>query len=81
MLELSSRELLFICDKNPLLHGKFTYGSHILICPPQRLFDDPPGAVIIFAHPHQEEIVDELAAYRDRGGRFVAIYPFPHYLD
>ena len=81
MLGLSSRELLFICDKNSLLHGKFTYGSYILICPPQRLLDDPVDALIIFAHPYQEEIVKELGAYRDRKKRFVSIYPLPYYLD
>lgn len=73
MAKLTSNDLVFVCDRNPFLHGKFTPGSQIPISPPDRLFSEPPDEVIVFNYGYIEEIRQQLAAYTQAGGKLISV--------
>lgn len=73
--DLSSADLLWIADKNPLKHGRFTPGTHIPVVPVERIQQERPDVLLILAWNFASEIVAELSGYRDAGGRFLIPVP------
>jgi hypothetical protein len=73
MAKLTADDLVFVCDRNPSLHGKFTPGSQIPISPPNRLFSEAPDEVIVFNYGYMEEISQQLAAYTQAGGKLISV--------
>ena len=74
-LEIGPHRIPYIVDRSPLKQGLYTPGSHIPIVPVQRLLDDQPDAVVLFAWNFADEILDQQAEYRRRGGRFIVPVP------
>ena len=70
----------YLVDKNPYLHGFYTPGAHLPIYGPDRLYEDPVDAIIIFATSFEEEIIREQKAFKEAGGHFVSLLPEPRYL-
>jgi hypothetical protein len=66
-------DFAYVCDKNPGFHGLFTPGSHIPIHGPEQLLTDPVDEVIVFSFGYFQEISDELAEFRARGGRLISL--------
>lgn len=73
MAKLTGKDLVFVCDRNPFLHGKFTPGSQVPIMPPEHLFSNPPDEVIVFNYGYMEEIRRQLDPYTQAGGRLVSV--------
>lgn len=67
--------LEYTVDRNPRKQGRFLPGSHIPIHAPERILEDRPDYVLILPWNIADEIVDQLAAVRDWGGRFVVAIP------
>ncbi|HXT70212.1 MAG TPA: class I SAM-dependent methyltransferase [Vicinamibacterales bacterium] len=69
----------FTVDKNPLKVGLYTPGMHIPVRPVGALMEgaDAPDTVLILAWNFAEEIMQQQAAFRARGGRFVVPIPAP----
>jgi len=76
-LEIGPDKIGYIVDRSPLKQGRFTPGSHIPIVPVERLLEDQPDAVVLFAWNFVDEIVQQQAEYRKRGGRFIVPIPTP----
>lgn len=74
-LELGPDLIDFIADKSPLKQGRYTPGTHIPVVPPQRLLDDQPDYVVLLAWNFAEEVLNQQAEYRRRGGRFILPVP------
>jgi C-methyltransferase C-terminal domain/Putative zinc binding domain/Methyltransferase domain len=69
-------ELLpFTVDRNPLKQGCFLPGSRIPVLSPEAIFDVRPDFVFILPWNLRREIVEQLSAVRDWGGRFVVPIP------
>jgi SAM-dependent methyltransferase len=76
-LEIGPDKIEYIVDRNPLKQGRFTPGSHIPIVPVERLLDDQPDSVVLFAWNFVDEIVRQQTEYLRRGGRFIVPIPAP----
>ncbi len=74
-LEIGPELLPYIVDRSPLKQGLYTPGTHIPVVPPERLLADQPDYVLLLAWNFVDEIVEQQAEYRRRGGRFMVPVP------
>lgn len=74
-LEIGPESIPYIADRSPLKQGRVTPGTHIPIVAPSRIFEDLPDYVLIFAWNFAQEITQQLAEYKKRGGRFILPVP------
>lgn len=74
-LELGPDELDYIADRSSLKQGLYTPGTHIPVVTPERLLEDQPDYVVLLAWNFDEEVMEQQAEYRRRGGRFIVPVP------
>jgi SAM-dependent methyltransferase len=74
-LRLGPELVEFIADRSPLKQGRYTPGTHIPVVPPSYLLDKQPDYVVLLAWNFQDEILEQQAEYRRRGGRFIVPVP------
>ena len=65
----------YIADRSPLKQGRYTPGCHIPVVPPERLGVDPPDYLLLLAWNFADEILEQQAEYRRRGGKFILPIP------
>jgi SAM-dependent methyltransferase len=66
----------YTVDRNPYKQGKFTPGTHIPICAPERIRETRPDFILILPWNLSAEITRQMAYVREWGCRFVV--PIPH---
>jgi SAM-dependent methyltransferase len=74
-LEIGPELLPYIVDRSPLKQGLYTPGTHIPVVAPERLLADQPEYVLLLAWNFVDEIVEQQAEYRKRGGKFMVPVP------
>ncbi len=74
-LDVGPETLLYIADRSPLKQGRYTPGSHIPVVSPERLLRDQPDYTLLLAWNFTDEILQQQAEYRRRGGRFIVPVP------
>jgi SAM-dependent methyltransferase len=67
----------YVVDRNPHKVGRFMPGTHQPIRPVETLLDEQPDAVLLLAWNFEDEVLEQQAAYRAVGGRFVVPVPEP----
>jgi SAM-dependent methyltransferase len=67
--------LPFTVDRSPHKQGRFLPGSHIPIRAPEDLLTSRPDYVLILPWNLRDEIVSQMRAIREWGGRFVVAVP------
>jgi SAM-dependent methyltransferase len=67
----------YTVDRNPLKIGKLTPGMRIPVMPRERLDTHPPDYLLILPWNLTDEIMEQEAAFRKKGGRFVIPIPEP----
>jgi len=80
-LEIGRDEIEYIVDRSPLKQGLYTPGRHIPIVAPERLLEDQPDYALLLAWNFADEVMEQQAEYRKRGGRFVLPIPQVQILD
>lgn len=71
----------YTVDISPLKHGNLLPGTRIPIYPPERILETKPDYVLIMAWNIKDEIMKNMAAVRDWGGKFVVPLPAVAVLD
>ncbi len=69
--------LAFVVDRNVHKQGRYVPGVRLRIEPPSRILETQPDYVLILPWNFQEEIMEQQAEYRRRGGRFIVPIPEP----
>jgi SAM-dependent methyltransferase len=70
------RDLLdFTVDRNPMKQGLLTPGARLPIRPPHDLLAEMPDYTVILPWNIADEILDQQAEYRRRGGQFIIPLP------
>lgn len=67
----------YTVDKNPLKVGRLTPGMHIPVKSVDTLLSERPDYVLVLAWNFTDEIIQQQAAYREEGGRFIIPVPTP----
>lgn len=78
---ISTDLISFVADAAPSKQGKWMPGNHLPILPPANLVAYRPDYVVIFPWNIATEVVQQQAAIRDNGGRFVIAIPQLSVLD
>jgi SAM-dependent methyltransferase len=74
-LEIGPELLPYIVDRSALKQGLYTPGTHIPVVAPERLLADQPDYVLLLAWNFVDEIIEQQAEYRKRGGKFMVPVP------
>jgi SAM-dependent methyltransferase len=67
----------YTVDRSPYKQGKYTPGTRIPICPPERIRESKPDYVLILPWNLKDEIMQQMAFIGEWGGQFVVPIPEP----
>jgi SAM-dependent methyltransferase len=67
----------FVVDRSPVKQGFFLPGSELPVVEPERLLEVRPDVTLLLAWNFADEILEQQADYRARGGRFLVPVPEP----
>ena len=73
--------LAYTVDRSPLKQGKLLPGTGIPIRAPEAILEEKPDFVLILPWNLEAEIVEQMAAVRGWGGRFIVPIPEPRVLS
>jgi SAM-dependent methyltransferase len=74
---LGRETLEFVVDRSEHKQGLYMPGVRLPIVSPKRLLEDMPDEVLLLAWNFADEILEQQAEYRGRGGRFIIPVPEP----
>ena len=79
--KIGTETLDFVSEKSTLKIGRFTPGAHIPVVSDEELIRRNPDYALLLAWNFAEEIMENLSAFRNRGGKFIIPIPEPHIVE
>ncbi len=67
----------FVADRSTVKQGLYTPGTHLLVKSPEALLAERPDHVLLLTWNFADEILEQQAAYRKQGGKFIIPVPEP----
>ena len=67
----------FVADRNEHKHGRYMPGQHVVIRPPEHMLEAKPDYTLLLAWNFKDEILGDMAEYREGGGKFIVPVPEP----
>jgi len=77
---IGGQALDFVVDRSTAKQGLYTPGTHLPIYPPERLLESMPDHALLLTWNFADEIMEQQADYRQRGGHFIVPLPEPRVL-
>lgn len=74
---IGTETLPYLVDRNELKHGLYSPGMHIPVVPPSKILETQPDYLLVLAWNFADEIIEQQAEYRKRGGKFILPIPQP----
>lgn len=65
----------YTVDRNPYKQGKYTPGTHIPICPVEKIRETKPDFLLILPWNLKDEVMTQMSYIREWGGQFVIPIP------
>jgi len=65
----------YVVDRNPTKQNRLLPGTRIPVAAPERIFETKPDEILILPWNLAEEVVEQMAAVREWGGRFIVPIP------
>lgn len=78
---IGDETLEFVTEKSTLKIGRYTPGAHIPVVSDDELMRQSPDCALLLAWNFADEIMNNLSAYRARGGKFIIPIPRPHIVE
>jgi SAM-dependent methyltransferase len=75
---IGAETLEFVVDRSAHKQGRFMPGVHLPIYAPEKLLEERPDYVLLLTWNLADEILEQQAAYRRAGGKFIVPVPEPH---
>jgi hypothetical protein len=72
--------LAWVADRSVHKHHHLIPGVRLPVVPVERVFEERPDFVLVFAWNYIDEIARQLAQYRSAGGRLIVPFPQPKVL-
>ncbi len=72
---IGAETLDFVADRSTYKQGRYTPGTHLPIVAPATLLQEQPDYVLLLTWNFADEILDQQAEYRRRGGQFIIPIP------
>ncbi len=74
---IGTDRLAFVADRSTYKQGRVMPGVHVPIVPAERLLEEQPDYVLLLTWNFVDEILEQQAEYRRRGGKFIIPVPEP----
>jgi hypothetical protein len=74
---IGTETLDYVTEKAALKIGRYTPGTHVPVVSDQTLVDTRPDYALLLAWNFADEIMNNLQAFRNAGGRFIIPIPVP----
>lgn len=72
---LTSKDIIFIADKNPLKQNKYAPGTRVEVVSPKKIKKVKPDYLLVLAWNFIDEIMKEQKWFKESGGRFILPVP------
>ncbi len=80
-LNLSSKNLSFICDANPFKFNRYTPGSNIKIISKKEMRKKNPKYLLVLIWSFRSEVIKQEINYLKKGGKLIFHLPLLHIVD